>query len=706
MPEPDASAQVQARAHFERARQAAEAGDFDRAIAASIEGLRLTPDDVPHGHIGLRVIALQRQERDGAKPAPEEVSRYLATGATPLEKMLHAEYLLAKDPEQLSYGEAVLQAAVAGGYHDTAKWMADLMFLANNNAKKPSPGLYVILKNAYAAMGQLNRSVAACQRAIRLKPDDPQLVNDLKLLRARLARGDRRTPGRATAGSRSVPQRSRVKPDTPAVAEPNGAEPGAAPAAAETPGVQNLAEARTFFEKARHAADRKQYDFAIDMYLDGLSRAPDALEEGHLPLCELGLQRRGRGGKKPTMMDKVKRMRGKTALERMLNAEYLFVKDPENLAYAEAMLKAAVEGEFTKTAHWIANLIFQTNNALEKPSLPTYLLLKDAYKSLGQYDKAVAACQHATRMKPDDKDLADEFKNLSAELTMSRGKYTVAGDFRQSIQDRDTQARLYAQDRVIKTQDYRVSAVEEARQAYAREPDLAKNVFHLADVLADLETEEAENEAIQLLEDTYAGRTEFTFKERAGRLRMRQIRRQIREAKKQLEAQPENAQTKARIAELTTRLSAVELEHYGLCVENYPTDLGAKYEYGLRLMRHRRYNDAIPLFQEAQKDPRRKMAAMDKIGYCFFMKGWYTDAIDVFTRAIESYEIKDDALAKELRYNLARAYEEQDEKEKALEVYRRIAQLDFGYKDVSARVDKLREAGPNAGPAAAPPDMK
>ena len=32
------------------------------------------------------------------------------------------------------------------------------------------------------------------------------------------------------------------------------------------------------------------------------------------------------------MMDRVKRMRGKTPLEQMLNAEYLFVKDPDNLA--------------------------------------------------------------------------------------------------------------------------------------------------------------------------------------------------------------------------------------------------------------------------------------------------------------------------------------------------------------------------------------
>ena len=99
-------------------------------------------------------------------------------------------------------------------------------------------------------------------------------------------------------------------------------------------------------------------------------------------------------------------------------------------------------------------------------------------------------------------------------------------------------------------------------------------------------------------------------------------------------------------------------------------------------MRNKRYNDAIPLFQEAQKDPRRKISAMDKVGYCFFMKGWYADAVDVFTQAIDAYEIKDDAVAKELRYNLARAYEEQGEKEKALEIYRKIAQLDFCYKDV------------------------
>jgi tetratricopeptide (TPR) repeat protein len=132
-------------------------------------------------------------------------------------------------------------------------------------------------------------------------------------------------------------------------------------------------------------------------------------------------------------------------------------------------------------------------------------------------------------------------------------------------------------------------------------------------------------------------------------------------------------------------------------VANYPTDLQAKFEYGSRLIRNKKFDEAIPLFQEAQKDPRHKISSMDKIGLCFFYKGWYADAIDIFTQAIDAYEIKDDGVAKDLRYNLARSYEQQGNKEKSLEIYRKIAQLDFGYRDVRQRVDKLRSKG--AGPA-------
>ncbi len=456
--------------------------------------------------------------------------------------------------------------------------------------------------------------------------------------------------------------------------------------------AQALAKAKAFFEKARKVAETNNIDYAIDMYLQGLRYSPDALEEGHLPLCELALQRVGKGGKKPSMMEKMKHLRGKTPLEQMLNAEYLFAKDPEHLPFAEAMLKGAVAGGYNKTAGWIANLIFQKNNAAQRPSAHTYILLKDSYAALGQFDKAVVACQCASRLRPEDGSLADEFKNLSAELTMARGKYDKEGDFRKALKDREVQEKLQAQDSVVKTEDYRVKAVEDARRKIAQNPTLPANIFSLTDALADMETDQAENDAIALLESTYTTKKDFSFKQRAGQLRIKQLKRKIREANACLETNPDDMQIKTALEQLSGQLNKAELEHYQLSVQNYPTNLAAKYEYAIRLVRNEKYNEAIPLFQEAQKDPRRKIAAMNKIGYCFLVKGWLADAIDVFTKAIESHELKDDAAGKELRYNLACAYEENKEPDKALEIYRKIAQFDFAYKDVSQRVDKLRES--------------
>jgi len=455
---------------------------------------------------------------------------------------------------------------------------------------------------------------------------------------------------------------------------------------------QNLAKGDLFFIRAHQVAQTNNFDYAIDMYLEGLRCFPDAVLQGHIPLHEWALLRQSKGGKKPSMLEKVRYMRGKTPLDRMLNAERLFAKHPDHLPYAEAMLKPAIDGGYKETARWVADFLFDANNAAQKPSLQTYLLIKDAYAEIGLFERAIAACQYAVRLKPEDKDLADEYHRLSAELTLAKGKYENAGDFRDSIKDRQSQEKLQAQAGVVKTDDYRVSAADQARQDFAQDPNLRKNIVNLAQTLSDLHNDQAENEAIGLLENAYKSKSDFSFKEQAGQIRLKQLRRKIKDAKKAFEIKPDDKQARDQLLALSSQLNSAELEHYRLCFENYPTDLQIKYEYGVRLVRNKRYDEAIPLFQEAQKDPRRKIAAMDKIGLCFFMKGWFTDAIDIFNNAINSYELKEDSLAKEMRYNLARAYQEKGDSEKALEIYRRIAQLDFAYKDVRQRIDKLREA--------------
>ncbi len=451
-----------------------------------------------------------------------------------------------------------------------------------------------------------------------------------------------------------------------------------------------LEKARAFFQRAEDVAATDNFDYAIDMYLEGLRRAPDALEDGHVPLRKLTLVRQGKGGKKPSITDKVKRRGGKTPLDEMLNAEYLLAKDPDHVPYAETLLKAAVAGEFHRTAEWIAQLVFDANNAAAKPSLSTYLLLKDSYKEMEMFDRAVAACKRAVDLKPGDAAMHDELRDLSAQLTVARGKYGEAGDFRESIRDKEKQDMLHASGSLIKSSNYRMRTLEEARRAYANRPHVPAVIFALVDALIGLETGEAFEEAIGILSQAYEQTRDFAFKRRSGELKIKKLRGDIRKIKIALKKQPANKDFTEKLEQAMKGFETAALEHYRECVENYPTDLKMKYEYAQSLVKNKQYDEAIPLFQDAQRDPRYKTTAMGKTGLCFFLKGWYTDAIDIFEQALAACDVQDNATAKDLRYNLARSYEEDGAGEKALELYRKLAQLDFDFKDVRDRVNKLR----------------
>ncbi len=451
-----------------------------------------------------------------------------------------------------------------------------------------------------------------------------------------------------------------------------------------------LAKAEQFFKRAGSVAETDNFDYAIDLYLEGLRCAPEQLEKGHLELYTLAVHRQANGGKKPSVTEKVRHLRGKTPLDRMLNSEYLLAKDPQHLPYAEAMLKAAVAGEYNKTAKWIADMILQANNVAEKPSVQTYILLKDSYLAMGQLERAVIACRMAATLKPDDAELADEYNNLSAELAVDKGNYDTQDDFRSSMKDRQKQEERHTQQAALKTSDFHASAIAQARKELDKNPSSSVNILDLARALAETGNNDDEDQAVELLTDAYENKSDFSFKRLAGEIKIRQIKRKIRQTQTTLEANPADEKDESQLEQLLQHLKEFELEHYKLSMENYPTDLRAKYEYAVRLLQNEQYDQAIPLFQDAQRDPRCRIAAMDKIGLAFFKKGWFADAVDVFTKALDSQEIKDDAIAKELQYNLARSCEENGDKEKALQNYRQIAQMDFAYKDVKKRIDELR----------------
>lgn len=452
-------------------------------------------------------------------------------------------------------------------------------------------------------------------------------------------------------------------------------------------------KARVFFKSAEDKAYGLNYDYAIELYLDGLSFWPDALEEGHIKLREIAQRRCEAGGKKSGFGDgsKYKKGSNKNPKDAMLKAEYLLSKEPGNTDHMMDMAKGAAAGEYKQTAKWIADILFDLNLKSAKPSLAIYHFLREHYKSIDQFTSALKACQVGLQQKPNDKALLAALNDLSVQAAMEKGRYDTEGDFRDSIKDRGEQAKLQDQESIIKSDEVKEDIIEQARNEYEAAPEVPGKINKLIDALCAAEKPELEEEAIGILEKAYAQSQQFRFKQKCGDIRIKQMGRKLRHIKGQLKESPDDSSLKARFQEAAKELQKIEIDHYKLCFDNYPTDMGIKFEYGKRLFQAQNYEEAIPIFQQSRTDPRFRVRSNNYIGQCFFYTEWYPEAVASFTEAFEALENKEDETAKELRYNLGRAQEADGNAEQALEQYRRVAQIDYNYRDVKKRVDALRK---------------
>jgi hypothetical protein len=78
---------------------------------------------------------------------------------------------------------------------------------------------------------------------------------------------------------------------------------------------------------------------------------------------------------------------------------------------------------------------------------------------------------------------------------------------------------------------------------------------------------------------------------------------------------------------------------------------------------------------------------MSLLGQCFARRGMNDMAARSLQNAIKEKVVFDDE-RKELIYALAGVLEKMDKKEEAIEQLKLIYEVDIGYKDVAARVDK------------------
>jgi tetratricopeptide (TPR) repeat protein len=449
-------------------------------------------------------------------------------------------------------------------------------------------------------------------------------------------------------------------------------------------------KAERFFKQGRTVADTGNYEYAIDMYLEGLKYDPESVES-HAALREIALKRMASGGKALGMLHRMPLSKeSKDDKQNMLNFEKLVSYEPGNTQYLLKMLQNAHRAGFFDTVMWVGPILQKSNADSKSPDIKSFLILKDIYKALGEWKLATDACHYAMRLKPNDMALQTELKNLGAQHTMKQGGYGDVKSFRESMKDIGSQTKLLESEKDVKSIDHLTRAVKDTEQEWHADPQDPARLNKYIDALRRTEQVEFEERAVEVLEDVFKSTGLFRHRQKIGEIRMAQMTRMERTLKEQAAADPADVELQKTLREFVLEKTKAELEEYRLVVEAYPTDATARYQVGRRMFALKQFQEAIPIFQQVRSDPKYRINASLLLGQCFLEAGFVDEAVDTIKLLIDDYPTKGDERSRELFYWYARALEEKKELPTALKSYSQVAQWDFNYRDVQARIKRLR----------------
>src|SRR5688572_26856601 len=142
-------------------------------------------------------------------------------------------------------------------------------------------------------------------------------------------------------------------------------------------------KANTFFERGRSVAAAGQYDYSVEMFIQGLTLDPENVE-AHMELRDISLKRKASGGKPIGMMERMTKYKTSNADDKlnMLNAEKLLVFDPGTTDYMQTVLKSAHRAGFFDTVLWMGPILQKANADSKRPEFDKFIVLKDVYKDM------------------------------------------------------------------------------------------------------------------------------------------------------------------------------------------------------------------------------------------------------------------------------------------------------------------------------------
>ncbi len=438
---------------------------------------------------------------------------------------------------------------------------------------------------------------------------------------------------------------------------------------------------------------RENWDYAIEMFRQAAKFVPDNLMyRQSLRGVECRKYDENKTGAKMSTM-KLMGTRASIKKARMKkNWEAIDLAAEDGLAINpwDAQLNADL-GEACRHLEYTDVALFGYEKAVESdPENKDFLkALAELYSEKGRYSEASATWRRIQKIDPMDAEARRMAQQcLTMDVIETKG-YEDAEDTKGVMTDKQISDRLGTGNQAADGPGMSLEA--DLQRAIRKEPENQDNYLKLGEhYRREGKLDEARAQFTKALEVSGG---DADIREQIEDIDLDLLQQRVDNAKEiaRNDADDEKAlhNAKALAGELLKR----EISVFQSRVERYPNDLRVKFELGKRLMRIKKYAQAIPLFQQSSRDSRLAIEAMISLGKCFIAEKKGSLALRQFVKAIEAGIDPHDhpELFKEAHYWAARLYEDSGKQDDAESHYGEVLALDYEYKDARERLEGLQE---------------
>ncbi len=355
-------------------------------------------------------------------------------------------------------------------------------------------------------------------------------------------------------------------------------------------------------------------------------------------------------------------------------------KDPLNDAANDLLFDTALRMELYETAAFALETIRK-----HKPeNIKLLHKLAEHYLSRELPSKATEVYNDIIKQAPTDSAAIKGAKDASARASMKKQRWDENTSMRDLMRDASGNEELEKASRSGLTHEQLEARRDKVIEKYNTDPNNIGTAKELAALYEQLEDWANAYTFFHWAHTLSKG--DIALATKSAQMRDRALEAELKALEVAVAADPDNVQLAAQLAQSRSDRLAEQVAEAKARVDQNPTDPQLRFELGYALYRSGQHTAAIPHLQQATRNPHIRTKVLLLLGRTFRAKNMFDLAIKQLSDALADLNAMD-GTKKEVLYEKGLIHHDMGDMAAALDAFKQIYEVDYGYRDVAERVE-------------------